>query len=83
MKKKKVLPTLAKDIRSYLRSEEGKIVEKKAAQLGLALVAASGALSGVMNPADIQAACVPVCPTCDSCCASHSHHSSHGSGGWC
>lgn len=83
MNKKKVLPALAKDLKSYLQSEEGKIVEKKAVKLSLALIAASGALSGVMNPADVQAACVPVCPGCGSCCPSHSHHSNHGSGGWC
>ncbi len=83
MKKKKILPTLAKDLKSYLQSEEGKIVEKKAAKLSLTLIAAGGALSGVMNPADVQAACVAVCPGCNSCCPSHTHHSNHGSGGWC
>lgn len=86
MKKKKILPTIAKDLKTYLQSEEGKIVEKKAAKLSLALIAAGGALSGVMNPADVQAQTCVAVPACNSCCPAHDHHashSSHGSGGWC
>ena len=82
----KNIPKIRKDLKKFLISEEGKIVEKDAIELGLALVAVSGILSGVMSAKDVLAAswpgsCGATPPVCaaPACHASHSSHASHAS----
>lgn len=91
------IPKIKKDLKKFLISEEGKIVEKDAIELGLVLIAVTGILSGVMNTKDVLANSFPgscgytpscaVLPACHASHASHASHSSHGShsrgGGWC
>ena len=76
MPNKNKIPQIKKDIKFFLRSEEGKIVEKDAAKLGIALIAAAGILGGVVKAHDAQAGC-----------AAHVSHGSHssasGGGGDC
>ena len=74
----KHLPKIKKDLKAFLMSEEGKIVEKNAAKLAVSLIAIAGVLSGVMKPSDAQS------QTCSH--TSHGSHGSHGNhsrGGWC
>ncbi len=79
MKKQKSFPKFKKDLKVFLASEEGKIVEKDAAKLGIALIAVAGFLGGIMNAKDAGAAC----HSSHGSHGSHGSHSSHGSGGWC
>lgn len=74
---KKALPKIKKELKTFLMSEEGKIVEKDAIKLGLTLIAAAGILSGVMSAHDVQAGCVHTSH------GSHGSHGSHSRGGWC
>lgn len=68
----KNLPKIKKDLKFFLRSEEGKIVEKDAAKLAVSLLVVGEVLSDAMMPMDAHAArCV------------HASHGSHGRGGWC
>lgn len=67
----KNFPRIKKDLKFFLQSEEGKIVEKNAAKLAISLLVIGGALSDVMTPVDAHAA---FC---------HGSHGSHGRGGWC
>jgi len=71
---KKILPEIKKELKTFLMSEEGKIVEKNAVKLGVSLIAIAGILGGVMGPKDVQAACTHT---------SHGSHGSHSRGGWC
>lgn len=73
----KYLPKIKKDLKVFLMSEEGKIVEKNAAKLGISLLVIAGALSGIMKPEDVQGACVHTSH------GSHGSHGNHSSGGWC
>lgn len=79
--KNKNIPQIKKDLKFFLMSEEGKIVEKDAVKLGIILFAAAGILSGVMKATDVNAAV-----DCDqNCChESHGSHASHSNdGGGC
>jgi hypothetical protein len=75
------IPNIKKELKKFLVSEEGKIVEKSAVKLGVTLLAVAGIVSGIMKPSDVNADCLH---------GSHSSHGSHGShgnhgrgGGWC
>ncbi len=73
----KNIPQIKKDLKIFLMSEEGKIVEKDAVKLGIILFAAAAILSGIVKSADVNAA------TCSGHVshASHASHGSHGRGG--
>lgn len=73
---RKNLPKIKKELKFFLQSEEGKIVEKDAAKLAISLLVVGEVLSDVMTPMDAHAA-----PRCVH--ASHGSHGSHGRGGWC
>ena len=79
------LPKIKKELKMFLVSEEGKIVEKNAVKLGVTLLAVAGILSGVMKPTDVNAACGSHMNHGSH--ASHASHGSHGNhgrgGGWC
>ncbi|MCK5580427.1 MAG: hypothetical protein KAJ18_04060 [Candidatus Omnitrophica bacterium] len=79
----KNLPQIKKDLKTFLLSEEGKIVEKNAVKLGVSLLAIGGALSGVMKPSDVQAECVHASHASHGSHSSHGSHNSHYQGGWC
>ena len=76
----KHLPKIKKDLKDFLTSEEGKIVEKNAVKLAISLIAVAGVLSGVMKPEDVQGACTH---TSHGSHGSHGSRGSHCSGGWC
>ncbi len=82
MKNKKAnkFPEIKKDLKVFLESEEGKIVEKKAVKLASAIVASGVFLAGVMTPVD-TAHGAEHCAHASH--ASHGSHGSHGRGGWC
>jgi len=67
-------PRPKKDLRAFLNEEEGKITKKSLQKIGLGLLTAGMALSGLMQ-ADKTLA-----QTCSHAShASHGSHSSHGS----
>lgn len=66
----KNIPKIKKELKKFLVSEEGKIVEKSAVKLGITLFAVAGMMSGIMKPTDVNAAC-----------SSHNNHGSHNSHG--
>ena len=76
-KKKNYIPGIKRDLKEFLTSEEGKIVEKNAVKLAVTLTAIAGIIGGVMKPHDVQAGCAHTSH------GSHGSHGSHSRGGWC
>jgi hypothetical protein len=75
--KKNKFPVIKKELKTFLSSEEGRIVEKDAVKLGITLVAIAGIVGGVMKAHDVNASCT------HGSHGSHSNHASHSVGGWC
>lgn len=71
MKKKKI-PSIKKDITSFISSEEGKISKKSIIDLGLGLIALSIIVGAISPPKNYDVEAI-------SSHVSHSNHSSHSS----
>ena len=79
MKSKKIkkFPKIQKDLKFFLESEEGKIVERDAVKLAAAVIASGVFLSGVMTPTDNAYG-----QHCRET-VTHTRHQSHSRGSWC
>ncbi len=75
--KKTDFPQIKKELKAFLSSEEGKIIEKNAIKFGITLAAITGAMNGLIKPGDANANCTHTSH------GSHGSHGSHSVGGWC
>lgn len=67
-KEKEKIPSIKKNLKTFLLDEEGKMTKKDIAKMTAVVIATSGALSALVKAADTFASC------------SHGSHSNHSSG---
>ena len=82
MKKEKKLPSLKKNLRNFLTSEEGKISKRKVSSMaGASIGVGMGIAALLMMVKSTEAACTHSSHGSHSSHASHNSHGSHGSHG--
>jgi len=74
-------PRPKKDLRAFLNEEEGKITKKSLQKIGLGLLTAGMALSGLMQADKTLAQCSHYSHTSHSSHGAHGAHGSHSSHG--
>src|SRR3989339_2284773 len=79
--KKRGFPSLKKDIKAFLTSEEGNINKKNAAKISMGVLAVGIGLAGAMKPDVTEANCFHASHSSHGSHGSHASHASHGSHG--